>query len=660
MFERRAVIAFVIVSLAACSGGGGSSPVPSGPVPQRSSSAVFDISIPAKSGKAVAPHYVSPSTQSLTISVNGATAPAITQNVTPTSSGCATSSGSITCSVSVTAPLGNDTFAVTLYSGTNATGSKLATGSVSAVIGNAPTSVAITLDGVVDSVAIALANPMPPAGSAVTIPVAVTAKDASGATIISPGAYNPAITLTDSDTSGHTSLSTTTLTDSSSAVTLKYDGSTLVSGATISASTSGSITKVTPAILTPQIVQNGGGGVAVITVGNKTYAEVPSAAGLIQTTIATSGVLPSPSASPESTVLALNPNPDACAIAPNGGKILAYCISFSQLPASIEVVDLSSGVPVLANTIATDAAQLVSSSGGDCYLCGIAWDPADSAVLVSTSNGYEFYDPSTGKQARPTIPAIVAENFGYNPATNQIWSPQEETNNEEEDLIDVASATVYALTPDLSSILNEPDSAAVDSGTNLAMSVNEISGSTAIVPLGAAVLSTPAPGARPPGTLTDPLTTTNDIMQDAGCESTAISIDPGKHVAFISGEFSSPDCVGAVQLPSNAPSAPFTPVSYMWIPQLPNTPDGNVFDSAHDPHVAATFYLPGGGDLYGLVFNYSRSYIAVVDIAKLLTAPPSATDPHQVDSSYDLFAGGVLTYVPTGYSSGPSTNKRLR
>lgn len=664
MFDRRALIAISVLLLAACGGGGGgSAALPNTGAPQRVSSAVFSISIPAKSSSAARkPGYVSPNTQSLTIAVNGG-APSITQNVTASSGGCTTSAGTISCNVSVTAPTGSDTFTVTLYSGTNASGSKLATGAVTAAVGAAPTPVSITLDGVVASVTITLANAIPYTGSAISIPVTVVAKDASGATIISPGGYNPQITLTDSDTSGHTSLSPATLPDSSTAVTLNYDGSATVSSATISASIAGSITTVTPAKLTPQSIENGGGGVGVVTLAGKTYAEVPTAAGLLQVQIATGGALPSPSpsASPQTTVLALTPEPDACSIAPNGSSVYAYCVPFYSTPAVIHVIDLTSGTPTLVNTISTDASSLFSSSGGDCYICGVVWDPKDKAILISTINGYEFYDPVSGKQVRPTIPVTVAENFGYNPATDQIWSPQEETNNEEEDLVDVASGTWYALAPSISGALNEPDAGAVDSATNVAMTVDEFSGNTAIVPLSTAVLTTPtpAPSASPPaGTFTDANVTTEPIMLDAGCETNAISIDPVNHVAFLSGEFSTPDCAGAVQLPSSGPSAPFSPMQYMWIPALPNTPDGNSFDSALDPHVAATFYLPGNGDLYGLVFNYSRSYIAVVDITKLLAAPGSTGDAHVVDPAYDLFANGILNYIPTGSSAGPAAGER--
>ena len=657
MFHKRALVIFAVLLLAACGGGGGTSTLPQTGAPERTSSALFSISIPAKSAAARKPGYISPDTQSLTIAVNGG-APSVTQNVTPTSGGCTTSSGATTCNVSVTAPAGNDSFSVVLYSGTNASGSKLASGTVTANIGSVQTSVPITLDGVVASVSITLANTMPYSGSAVTIPVTVVAKDAAGATIVSPGGYSPAITLTNSDSSGHTVLSPQTVSDPSTAVTLTYDGSASVTADTISASINGTITAVTPAKLTPQTIENGGGGVGVVTLSGKTYAEVPTSAGLLQVPIASGAALPSPSpsATPQTTTLPLSPEPDACAIAPNGSNIYAYCISFGGTPANIEVVDLTSGTPVLVNSIPTDAGSLFGSSGGDCYICGVAWDPKDKAILISTINGYEFYDASTGKQVRPTIAVTIAENFGYNPTTDQIWSPQEYS--AEEDLIDVGSGNSYALQPSISSVLNEPDAGAVDPTTNVAMSIDEFSGNTAVIPLSAAVLASPPPTG--PATFADANVTTEPIMTDAGCETNAISIDPTSHIAFLSGEYSDPDCVGAVALPATAPSSPFTPAQYMWIPQLPNTPDNNAFASALDPHVAATFYLPGNGDLYGLVFNEQRSWIAVVDITKLLAAPASGADAHVIDPAYDLFGNGILTYVPTGSTAGAASVRQPR
>lgn len=252
--KRRAFIALAVLALAACGGGNGSAPLSVSIPAEQLGKAMFVISVPAQTAQAaLAPRYISPAAQSLTIGVNGA-APSVTANITPGSSGCTTASGgATTCTISVPAPLGNDTFAIALYSGTNATGHVLGTGSASASVTQAATPVDVTLSGVVTSVTIALANPAPAAGTPVVIPVTVTAKDASGAVIISPGSFSPAITLTDSDTSGHTALSTTTLGDPAAVVTLSYDGSASLSSATISAALNGSIASVTPAVLTPQI-----------------------------------------------------------------------------------------------------------------------------------------------------------------------------------------------------------------------------------------------------------------------------------------------------------------------------------------------------------------------------------------------------------------------
>ncbi|HEY9179594.1 MAG TPA: hypothetical protein VIO32_02680, partial [Candidatus Baltobacteraceae bacterium] len=88
MFDKRALIAISVLLLAACGGSGGGTPaLPGAGAPQRSSSAVFTISVPAKTGAFRSPAYVSANTQSLTIAVNGGST-SVTQNLTPTSGGC--------------------------------------------------------------------------------------------------------------------------------------------------------------------------------------------------------------------------------------------------------------------------------------------------------------------------------------------------------------------------------------------------------------------------------------------------------------------------------------------------------------------------------------------------------------------------------------------
>lgn len=234
MHKQTAIVSMLVVvgsaaMIVGC-GGGGQSTVPAGgPAPQKGmSSTTFQISIPTTSTSSVkrSPNYISAGTQSIaiTVAVGSATPGAPTvANLTSSSPNCSSTPAALVCTVSVAAPIGSDTFGVSLYSGTNATGSVLSkatmTGTVTASTAN---TIPIVLNGVVANVQISVTdgNNLIPGGYATTLPVVVTAEDASGNIIV--GGYANPITLTNSDTSGATTLSTTTLSSSSTSVTLAY------------------------------------------------------------------------------------------------------------------------------------------------------------------------------------------------------------------------------------------------------------------------------------------------------------------------------------------------------------------------------------------------------------------------------------------------------
>jgi PQQ-like domain len=249
--ERRIALAFLVSAIAGCSYGGGSSYAPSPPSASKTSKGVsvsFKILIPTPVKSAISrPQYVSPSTQSVSISVNGGTP--VVANLSPTSSGCASVSGGTQCTVPMTAPLGSDTFAVSTFDGTNATGNELSTASVTqTIVAGQANTVNVTLDGVVAGIALALQSTPPPEGSAATVGISVMAKDADGNTIVGPGSYENAISLADADTSGTTKLSTTTVSAPSAAVTLSYSG-----GALSSAGLNAHITASSPNVSSSQI-----------------------------------------------------------------------------------------------------------------------------------------------------------------------------------------------------------------------------------------------------------------------------------------------------------------------------------------------------------------------------------------------------------------------
>jgi virginiamycin B lyase len=178
---------WVALVLGACSSGAGT---PNPPTDQKAQTAVveFSLHIPSAATATVArtrrPDYVSAGTNSISIAISsGGTAVG-----SPTVLNC--TSGS-TCSTSLTAPIGADTFSVTLYSGANATGNVLGLGSAAkTIVVNTANVVSLTLNGVVNSLALVVTSPTSlPAGSTATETVTVNALDAAGYTIVAPGGY---------------------------------------------------------------------------------------------------------------------------------------------------------------------------------------------------------------------------------------------------------------------------------------------------------------------------------------------------------------------------------------------------------------------------------------------------------------------------------------
>jgi hypothetical protein len=250
--RSRIVIGLLLVAgsaaVAGCGGGTQAGlPAPAPPVPANSaaaaSRAVFQITIPAGAGasaNARKPAFVSPNTQSIAIAIANGTAtpgPATTANLTPGSPNCSSTAGALTCTVTVAAPVGNDSFNVTLYAGQNATGSVLSSATVAGTVtGGSANAIPIALGGVPASIAVSLPATPAQGGTPTSLPVTLTVKDASGATIVGNAPFATPITLTDSDTSGATSLSTTTFGSPSTQVMLAYTGHYVAVPVSISAS----------------------------------------------------------------------------------------------------------------------------------------------------------------------------------------------------------------------------------------------------------------------------------------------------------------------------------------------------------------------------------------------------------------------------------------
>jgi len=374
--------------------------------------------------------------------------------------------------------------------------------------------------------------------------------------------------------------------------------------------------------------------------------------------VASASLIPNPSIP---VFYSLNPAPDACASDQADFQVL--CVSFGS--ANVNLVDFSMMPPAVTHSDLTGSVGgSIQTSGGPCTVCGLVYDRADDAFILSDANGYQLFSRTSlngGGTPAPmkTIAAFVAENFGYNPQTNQIFSPEELGNRI--DLIDVGSGRVYGLaatdgsTP-YPSDLDEPDAGSVDLGTNIGLTANEFptpgSNPVILVPLNGATLNSPSPGQFIDPNIAE-VNLASSLTNSCSGYSKMVNqhaIDSASHLAFLSTEFCGPSSsggqatVGVAVLPSSG-SGPVAISDYVFAP-VPQTPDGMPWTSSGDPHgiaIMATSAQASTGS-FGVLEDFSRTYIALVDLKALLAQKRSAADAQLVDSSVDLVASGVVTF----------------
>jgi hypothetical protein len=233
-------------ALTACGGGGGASLPATQPTPNTTNAtAKMVINIPPKSaGSSMRnPHYISASTESMTVGIqaNGQTTQLAEADLTPTSANCkAVTGGGTRCNISFVAPSGNNTFVITMYDQTGGKGNVLSTGDINATFtAGQTTTVALDLDGVPANLSVVLGTTTLPVGTANTTSIYVQATDADGNLIVGPGGFSSTISLAISgDTYNTLALSTTSVTAPGHIASLAYNGGTNVLS-TITASTAG-------------------------------------------------------------------------------------------------------------------------------------------------------------------------------------------------------------------------------------------------------------------------------------------------------------------------------------------------------------------------------------------------------------------------------------
>jgi hypothetical protein len=193
--KNRSIVTILVAALLAGCGGGASRAVPvitatpsSAPTSGPAKAAVaFTIHIPRKANsirvakKGQRPYYISPATESVTISV--------TPGGTTNTASCPPPAS--TCTVTVDAPLGNDNFTITLWDGLTGNGTLLSSGSTSyTIVEGVANSFNVTFNPVVNTLSLSLSttneltDTSDPAFS-----FTVYELDPDGYTIVGPGSF---------------------------------------------------------------------------------------------------------------------------------------------------------------------------------------------------------------------------------------------------------------------------------------------------------------------------------------------------------------------------------------------------------------------------------------------------------------------------------------
>jgi len=131
---------------------------------------------------------------------------------------------------------------------------------------------------------------------------------------------------------------------------------------------------------------------------------------------------------------------------------------------------------------------------------------------------------------------------------------------------------------------------------------------------------------------------------------TYTAVDSVKDLGFFGEEFcGGADYIAVAQLPTTATGT--LAISNYVAAEMPKTPNGAAFSSPYDPHAVLVINMPGICDDCGVLFNYDKSYLAMVDLNGLLALNPGGGEK-DVPTTSTL--KGIVTYFATGVSSPPS------
>jgi hypothetical protein len=295
----------------------------------------------------------------------------------------------------------------------------------------------------------------------------------------------------------------------------------------------------------------------------------------------------------------------------------------------------------LTSTLSSSATADEHFSGGECENCGVVVDSSTNRALITIGlssggpGGFQFLDLGGTPAFETPIPAgtTTSENVSIDPVRHYVLSPNEASLYQ---LVNI-SATPATL---FNNQLDEGvlDSAAEDCTTGIALATDEDTGDLFIADLTQAVF-TPGTGGAP-GTWTDPGSQFQNFPEfdDFSAGTDGIAVAPGTHLGVVTGEFGG-NQEGVIQLPSTSGTGTPAVVDYAAF-TVPAPPTEDIWSEGLDPHTVTAYVSPNSHKAYAVLENEDFSYVAIIDIQGMLSAP--RTGAHTVTNP---IPAGIVTFV---------------
>ena len=323
------------------------------------------------------------------------------------------------------------------------------------------------------------------------------------------------------------------------------------------------------------------------------------------------------------------------------GNLRVFCAAYGA--SKIADIMVTAQTDTEFDTLATGT---LGFTGGSCTICDIAYDPTDNAFLILVPGPSGGLFQRWGENSHTSTASVAVsdpnENWGYDYVKNWVFTPQYNTTPPALQIIDFTTSTLYTSSTTFPMIVT-PDSGNVDVSTHVAITPNEFNPPDVFTTadLGTAVLNSPSAGMFTVSGSSQTLTI--NLLGTCGADDTDIATDSVLHLEFVTGEFCDfgEERMGFLLLPTSSSGLAISDYAFV---KIPNTPDAKPWDAAHDPHPIAAFNDPANCPDCAVIVNREVTWLAVIDLKKLMAAPRSATDPHAIDPTYDLQTNGVLAY----------------